>query len=83
MIKDANGLDPAQAAFERFWVMWPDNGQRVARARAWRVWRRHNLGREADVLLAYLSAHTAQAAGLLPWQYLTQGKWRASHMTQR
>lgn len=82
MIEDASGLDPARAAFERFWCAWPDASTRVARARAWRVWRRQNLDAQVDAVLGHLTANAGGVASVTPWRYLSMGQWREVHATQ-
>lgn len=70
----------ADADFEKFWQVWPSSQRKVAKAKCLQVWKRKQLGKHVDQIIANVKALKTSKQWVdgfdpAPLTYLNQDRW--------
>lgn len=73
-------ISSADADFEKFWQVWPSSQRKVAKAKCLQVWKRKQLGKHVDQIIANVKALKASKQWVdgfdpAPLTYLNQDRW--------
>lgn len=77
--KDKNNTS-ADADFEQFWKVWPSSPRKMAKLKCLAVWKRKNLGKHIDQIVANIKALKTSKQWVdgfepAPLTYLNQDRW--------
>ena len=73
-------ISSADADFEKFWQVWPSSQRKVAKAKCLQVWKRKQLGKHVDQIIANVKALKTSKQWVdgfdpAPLTYLNQDRW--------